>query len=402
MLLLTATLIGAAPTAKAAGITNLSSHAPPAINLPAAGGSYIDPVFGTKIIRVTDQRAGTHCFHAYSYWPAMNSNDTRLLLACDDVPRLYKFNPATDQVTPDGLLTGTNGPKIQFEGASWSHTNPNLLYAADSKGLRIWAYDVSKRGAAGYTQLVNLTGRVPGGTHIFQMSVSDSGDVFSFHLRNASNQAVEACVWVKSTNRLYVYKMNGHTIDESFVNKTGQYVLVSSKDGTRAIWNYVTGQAGLYTARGQDVDGHYDLGTDWMVNSDGIYTGLTARTWKNTLHPANIVKYLRPNGTPNWSIAEHVSLREDKELFAIGSTYAGDGRYNAFEDEIYLAHLDGHGFVRLAHTRSYERGGGGWKYYAQPRAVVDRLGHYVVYTSDLGSSSRLDVMILKIPQNLWP
>jgi hypothetical protein len=45
-------------------------------------------------------------------------------------------------------------------------------------------------------------------------------------------------------------------------------------------------------------------------------------------------------------------VRVDAETFVIGSTYAGDGSFAAFEDEIYLAYTDGTGFVRLAHTRS--------------------------------------------------
>jgi len=59
--------------------------------------------------------------------------------------------------------------------------------------------------------------------------------------------------------------------------------------------------------------------------------------------------------------------------------------------------------VRLAHHRS-KQNQAEWdrRYRAQPRAVVDRKGHYVVYTSSLGMSTRMDVMILKIPSEYWP
>src|ERR1041384_3054614 len=51
----------------AAGITDYSSHKVPTITMPKKGGSYIDPVFGTKVIRVTDSSNGSICTHAYSY-----------------------------------------------------------------------------------------------------------------------------------------------------------------------------------------------------------------------------------------------------------------------------------------------------------------------------------------------
>src|SRR5262249_52844976 len=93
---------------QAAGITDYGSHRPPSISLPAAGGSYVDPVFGTKITRVTDSRYGGNCEHPYSYWPAMNHEDTRILLVCGASAMLFKFNPANDTVTPDGTLSGTD------------------------------------------------------------------------------------------------------------------------------------------------------------------------------------------------------------------------------------------------------------------------------------------------------
>lgn len=68
-----------------------------------------------------------------------------------------------------------------------------------------------------------------------------------------------------------------------------------------------------------------------------------------------------------------------------------------------MARTDGAGFVRLAHTQSTGTNPNkAARYFAQPRAVVDRAGKYIVYTSDLGSTSRTDVMILKVPSAYWP
>jgi hypothetical protein len=117
----------------------------------------------------------------------------------------------------------------------------------------------------------------------------------------------------------------------------------------------------------------------------------------------NIVQYLRADGSLNWSIVDHYSMRNDDETFVVGSTYGGDGTWGAFEKEIYLAYTDGSGFVRLAHSRSQEaQPDPNVRYFADPRAVVDRFGRYVVYSSDLGSPSRIDVMMLLIPPEYRP
>ena len=64
---------------------------PPLPALPRAGGTYRDPVFGTEIMRATDesdcpvQGCGTY----YSHWPTFNANNTRLLIHGRAPSRLF-------------------------------------------------------------------------------------------------------------------------------------------------------------------------------------------------------------------------------------------------------------------------------------------------------------------------
>src|SRR5205085_6417087 len=48
--------------------------------LPAAGGKFRDPVFGTEIMRVTDERDGMQNGTFYPHWPTFNADSTRLLV----------------------------------------------------------------------------------------------------------------------------------------------------------------------------------------------------------------------------------------------------------------------------------------------------------------------------------
>ncbi|HKP87921.1 MAG TPA: hypothetical protein VJZ26_17595, partial [Blastocatellia bacterium] len=50
---------------------------PPPPALPAAGGTFRDPVFGTTIMRVTDERDGPFNVTNYSYYPSFNKDSTR-------------------------------------------------------------------------------------------------------------------------------------------------------------------------------------------------------------------------------------------------------------------------------------------------------------------------------------
>jgi hypothetical protein len=84
---------------------------PPPPPLPAAGGTLIDPTFGTTIMRLTDANDGPDCINSYSYWPTCNLNSTRLLIYSGTAPLLYRFDPVNftilDKViwntgTPDG------------------------------------------------------------------------------------------------------------------------------------------------------------------------------------------------------------------------------------------------------------------------------------------------------------
>jgi len=379
----------------------------PAVSFPAAGGTYTDPVFGTQIIRVTDASHGTHCTHSYSYWPALNATNTLLLLTCDYSPKIYKFDPSTDTVTPNGLLWGSDGPHVQAEGATWSLVNPEKIFAVDAVGLRLWRINTNFRGASGYRLIRDFSDKFDSSEMLEQMTMSEDENVFAFRIvSRADGSQIDSAVWVRDTDTLYVFKRyTDQTVNEISIAKDGSVAEVYFNSEDVAIWNF---RAGTKTwlhknVASENPGGHYDIGRHYIVNDDLFTAGVVARTLSALTPAVNILTFKRPDGSQNWSLsANHISLRTADEEFFIGSTYGGDGPWGAFENEIFLGYTDGHGFVRLAHTYSNGGESGIWSYWAQPRAVVSHDGHFVVYTSDLGSTDRLDVMILKVPKQYWP
>src|SRR5205823_14589705 len=65
---------------------------PPPPPLPAAGGTVIDPTFGTTIMRLTDANDIPYCVNAYSYWLTFNINNTQLLVNNGFSPMLYRLD----------------------------------------------------------------------------------------------------------------------------------------------------------------------------------------------------------------------------------------------------------------------------------------------------------------------
>src|SRR3954468_19995714 len=61
--------------------------------LPAAGGTFTDPVFGTSLLRVTDSNDGADNHQSYSYWPSLNKNSSLLYISnVGGNPTLYDFD----------------------------------------------------------------------------------------------------------------------------------------------------------------------------------------------------------------------------------------------------------------------------------------------------------------------
>jgi hypothetical protein len=102
-----------------------------------AGSKFIDPTFGTEIIRATDEHddpVGLSTY--YSHWPTFNSNNTYILVRkglggdalikpfnaeAFTVSRGYKPGPVD--------IPGKCAVSVNLESAIWHPTNPELLYS---------------------------------------------------------------------------------------------------------------------------------------------------------------------------------------------------------------------------------------------------------------------------------
>lgn len=363
---------------------------PPAPALPSAGGTFVDPTFGTTIMRVTDANDGTSNHNYYSYWPTFNLDSTRFFIVSDGSPRLYRLDTTNFQIVSKGPLfdqTLPGGGYLSTEDASWSGTNPNVLYGYN--GLKLWAYDVSART---YSLVKDFTGEIPVG-YLGQMSRSTDDNLFAFSKKDGSYNVTGYLVWQRDQNRILRNVSLGN-FDEAQVDKSGRYLVVKAEFGGGVDFQIVDLSSGAVQNLSDPAPdyspGHSDNGRQIVVGHDNWNNQYTARSLASPHQFQRVISFGN-----DWSQASHLSMLADNESWCVISNFtAGSGPVGPFRQEIFQASTDGSQSVRrLAHHRSVFR-----DYWDTPRADISRDGKFIAFTSNWGSASRRDVFIIRVPQ----
>lgn len=364
--------------------------APPA--LPAAGGTFVDPTFGTTIMRVTDENDGIQNTTNYSYWHSFNINSTRLYIIAGDSPTLYTFDPVNFRISGKRALY-INRPPVggspRGEDSIWSGTDPDVMYGHD--GLIIWAYNVASNT---YTLVKDLSSQLPPG-YLWQMSKSVDDNVFAFTTKDPTAANTGYCAWRRDTDSL-LYNGTMPDLDEVQVDKTGQWLVVKTGHAgagvvrvqvvnllTRSVDNLVDGTPDF-------APGHSDNGNGFIVGYDNWNNRVT---YRRAATPHQLYSALDFGN--DWSIEQHISMLESDDAWALMSTFVGNSLPSSgvFKDELVLFATDGSKQVRrFAHTHSVYR-----DYWDTPRATISRDGKFAAFTSNWGSTTRRDVFVARVP-----
>ena len=312
----TGTVQGATTAVETAGPQTISAlktdrrvyRKPPLPPLPRAGGKFIDPVFGTEIIRATDEAdgpapgLGTY----YSHWPTFNRNNTRLLIRKGDSGDaiLKTFDSvnlkigAGREVLP---LEYPSGFGLTWESSTWSHSNPDVIYtfANDRKGgMRLYAYEVPRKE---FKLLKDFSSIARGRDYLQQMYVSANDDVFCWLLKRVGvDEPLGYIVYKRSTDRI-LYNNPGSAyvggINEVHVDKSGKWLTIhlnqtQPDNSATRILNLQTGAIDfLYKNASDSPAGHGDLGTETIVGFDAWLDGITWRRLNAPHAPRLLLSY---------------------------------------------------------------------------------------------------------------
>ncbi|HWT03704.1 MAG TPA: hypothetical protein VN256_25875 [Pyrinomonadaceae bacterium] len=389
---------------------------------PAAGGKYTDPVFGTEIMRVTDEadENTVGCSTYYSHWPTFNADGTRLLIRKGQAGEamVKNFDPATftlgETIRPR-LPQLPDRSSASWESSTWHPTDPDVIYTFPyyyDGGMKLYSYNVK---ADTFTLVKDFGYLATGSTdYLKQMYVSADGDVFSWlHMktRAGSGDVVYAyLVWRKSTDRVLAHTVDTYVggINEVHVDKSGKYLAIPlnqpQPDGTLACFlNLETGGMDYVRMNSTDrPDGHGDLGTGTIVGTDIFDAGIHVRRLNDVHRPEMVFRFKDANGVDDWTQDFHgTMLAHDENWITIGTydnpnvTLPDSG---VFEDELMQVAVDGSGrFRRIAHTRTrYDSQTSTSGYWALPKPSVSRDGRYIAYTSNWEKSGRYDMYIARV------
>jgi hypothetical protein len=386
--------------------------APPV--LPAAGGKFIDPTFGTQIMRATDSHdapsPGLSTY--YSHWPTFNCNNTRLLIRKGETGDaiVKTFDPVNFTISSASIqLPGYRGSSMSWESSIWSNTDPDVIYTFPNYydgGMKLYAYNVATNTFTLVKDFSSL-----GGSKDFlqQMYMSRDDDTFCWiQQRAGKDDPVYYLVYRRSVDKVLYHANNNLSINEVHVDKSGRYLQIAvnpqPSDNTRSRFlNLETGAIDF--VRWNDADspaGHGDLGTGTIVGFDSFFGGVNWRKLDDIHHPRLAFQFKDAKGQLDWTQDFHGSMLADNEDWITIGTYDDPAitlpDTGVFEDEIMQVALDGSGRVRrLAHTRCViDNQTNTTGYWATPKPSISKDGRFIAFTSNWEKSGRYDLFIIKV------
>jgi len=345
---------------------NLGTLFPEKVMQPTWGNTYTDPVFGTKVRRISDAEVqGSESIATeYSTVNPWNAGRTRLLLVHHDRFGMYDADGEFIHSIP--IIPAGSEPR-------WHPMDPNWLLFLN--GNSVWGYNqstgvafenhkfaqFSKISALGESDLSR------DGDHI--VLVGDDRHIFLFNY----NDKVET----------KILDTGGKPLDSVMLTDDNR-VLVSWKEisGPEPIQLY--DRFGTYIRDVTRANGHKDLFRNWLVwaNSNDPHPIANARNAivRVDLETGEQVPLLELD----WSLVVHVSCADTGWACISTFPWFPESEWRPFTNEVFLLHIGTGEVRRLCHHRSkVERMPDGQPdYTAEAKAVISRDGKRVLYSSN--------------------
>jgi hypothetical protein len=347
---------------------------------PSAGGSYVDPVFGTTIKRITNAVTMKNADsggnlqwieNEYATMAAFNSDNSKFILVQESYFGLY-----------DGDGTFLYGLPLEISSSSeprWSRTSTGVLYY--HLGNQFKSYTV----ATGALEVIHTFTEYTAISGTGESDISADGDHFA--LVGDGNQIF---VYQISTGQKYTVLNTGSTAFDSIYITPKNEVLVSwLTSGTTRFTGQELFDINMNFLRQEShADGHKHLTTD--TNGDEVLI------WTNSDDPqpiANcqngIVKIRLADATQtcllqlSWSLAVHITAPDGNgsayvDTEAPANPQPGTSAWVPYTNELLQVKLDGSGATRWAHHRSFPVNSYNW----QPKLDISRDGTHLLYASN--------------------
>lgn len=365
--------------------TDTSPKQVPRIPRPAPGQVIVDPTFGTKILRVTDDTLDSwKHLHSFNHVSLPRADGKRWLIYYGGAMEGYvaEFDPTQLRIVKVwkqfGPAPNSTRPLHPFPWV-WSTKNPDKAWGVS--GLHIFYWDFS---SGTYTIAANLSGMLPSDVSYLVLR-SMSSDEKRFVLQTQDIKwSYNGMAIYDMTQKKVVYfqrsagvKPNGDGSGKWVVTVTPEQIIEVDTGSVRPypdnfVWHFSFGNEMAYGP-----DGRHDLRKFHLPS---------LASWPLLTQPV-----------VNWTQGIHTSITLNEQWLCVSHfTTQENDPVNWFRDEIFFVATDGSKTLkRLAHHHS------NWivskEYYHMPRAAVSYDGKFVVFTSNWGDARRSDVYIIAVP-----
>jgi len=383
-----------------------AAYAPPeyyALRPPASGSSYVDPVFGSTITRMSNSQVepdvakgvGTLPFisNEYSTMSPFNADHSRILGLHFSYFALYD---GSGRFTKNLKVCASCEPR-------WSRTHPNVLYFIS--GNRLDRLNVS----TGRVSVVHTFSEYRSISGKGESDISVDGDHFVFAGDDTSVFVYE----ISTDTKGRVFDTGGRGFDSLYITPDNNVTITWLESGTaRSNGIELFNRSMTFQRQVATVGGHMDVTRD--ANGDEILL------WTNSADPTaicmNAIVKIRLSDAHqtclislDWSLAVHVSAPDAGgwfflETYAPGDPDPSSEGWKAYTNEILRVKLDGTEVLRLTHHRS--RPFSGYNY--TPRVSASWDGSRITFNSNFGlhgpSTEYSDVylMVLSPPSRTHP
>jgi hypothetical protein len=418
-----------APTSYRATEDRALRPKPPLPALGPSGSHIIDPTFGSRILRVTDeltrpdQRQRSFYSASSAEQNSWNVNSTLFYVlgsGGESIP--FRFDPIKMTASRLGNLILPFGGEPAF-----SITDPNIIYGIGGRlGRTILRYSFLTGATTALMDLDSMVARPSGYTG--SVSVSANERLATYFGGLAQDSHFYVVVYDLSTGSSTLLNTRTGTINgvqnrdiawnwfihNARLDKSGRYVVITPAGGAPVglvVWDIVTGHAAQVSPAG---GGHKVSGYGVLINNDV----LPGHTWdgmqwlRRSLDLPNLgtaTELISPTLSPSGGGGDsHLSwnhARPDTLVPVVISTYrlpTDTAPWRAWDNEIIAVRTDGGVSTvwRFAHHRSRVEG-----FWDMPRGNVSQDGRWFLFTSnwegtlgmdETGSNLRDDAFVLEL------
>ena len=374
-------------------ITDNRPHPIRPLAKPAPGETVIDPVFGTRITRITNAAPGMVIKPLYSTVPAWNADESYLIL----------YHTGRKGTAGHSLYDGRTYEYIRelkiyppdLEQVYWDHKDPNIFY-----------YIRNKRGGIKYLMRVNVATDEQEAVHEFQCQRKIYGNSHGFTSWDSNiwglvcrgrKRKDKTMFWFSLRNDEEAPRVPYRKGSAPLPSASGELFYKAGKVLDRdfnVLRALDVGNPFEHASLGRTADGR---DTYNEVSFDGRHIGSLVT---HDMLTGKVRVIIGPKtGFPYPPSATHVSAIAFNHpgWVAVSSVGRHDG-LKPLDMELYLANTNpGQWQVcRVAHHRSWGKSGKK-SYWAEPHVVISPSGTRLLFGSDWNDSGSVDTYVVELP-----